>query len=722
MTAGVSTEVFDYTSLDYESVRNDLLRKAYSRTGKLITNLPPQDPFVVLLDLLAYATDLLAYTQNQHVKEGVPQRASRVANFLSVVKSWGFSMREREGSEVEITATLDPAVLALGDITLTPAHQISTPTGIIFQPKETSVFASAGPTTDTFDVEQGERVTDETLSASSPGTPGQSYVLGYGPVIPSSIVVEVNSVLWERVTSVAVSEPTDRVYEVSFDESDVCTVTFGDGVNGMIPPSTQDILASYRVGGGIEVNVGAGTITQRTNLPTGILTVTNASGATGGWSQESLAVAKARLPLSIRANDRGVATPDYASLALEVGGIVKAYAESGICGLGGCGKATIVYAIPEGGSSGSGLTSSQKTAILANIRTKGMGGKKTLVRDPAYGLLAITVDVYVEASALTSRVETLVGNLLVDRFDSATLDFDLEVSLQEIYTDLSPDTVEGLRRVQVTRFGVLPYLSAYLYAPPTGNGTLEYPTLAEESLRREWKFTCLTVASGLTTFSVQERVVYEPSEVTDTSVRDDEHNLESNFFAGSGEWLLRYQPYDPAETGTRVITGSTANTVSVSGSSLQDYTEPGDIVTIDKVALLTAYSLQDQWTVPGGGYASGTILSAPGSAYVIGMAIRVQSSTGVVVTTEITGGTTGAWAVADTLPAFAATVVLTVDVLVELPGVTFALMAGSRAWVPGDVFFVDTYPFLDDIQLRSKVFPELAAENLTLRMVGGRSA
>jgi hypothetical protein len=103
------------------------------------------------------------------------------------------------------------------------------------------------------------------------------------------------------------------------------------------------------------------------------------------------------------------------------------------------------------------------------------------------------------------------------------------------------------------------------------------------------------------------------------------------------------------------------------------------------------------------------------------MAIRVTASTGVVVVTTITGGTTGAWTVADTLPAFAAAVVLTVDVLIELQGNTFALVAGSTPWVVGDVLFVDTYPYLDDIQLRSKVFPELSPQNLTLRMVGGRS-
>lgn len=272
------------------------------------------------------------------------------------------------------------------------------------------------------------------------------------------------------------------------------------------------------------------------------------------------------------------------------------------------------------------------------------------------------------------------------------------------------------------RMGVLPYLGSYLYAPPTGNGTLQYPSFDATSVRREWYFYCTSASAGFYEFSVKERVVYLPTEVTDTSIRDDEHNFAANLFAVPGEWLLRYQPYDPAETGTRTIAGNTSNTVSVLGSSLQDFVEPGDVVVVEKVTPVTCYTYQSSWTVPGGGYTSGTILYSPGSMFSSGMSVRVSSSTGVVVTTTITGGTTGAWTVSDSLPAYAAGVVLTVTVLNTLQGNTFALVAGSIAWVVGDVFYVDTYPYLDDIQLRGKVFPELSAQNLTLRMVGGRSS
>jgi hypothetical protein len=722
VTAGSDPRVSDYLSLDYNSARSALLRRFLSLTGKNLTNLPPQDPFCVFLDLLCYSTDLLAFTQNQHVREGVPVRSQRVSNFLDVTRGLGFSMREREGSTATISATLDPLVLASGNIVLTPAHKVATPGGVVFHPKETNTFLSAGPTSVTFEVEQGVRITDEVLSASSPGTPLLTYTLGYGPVIPSSILIEVGGVAWERTDAVALSEPTDIHYEISFDEFDVCTVKFGDGVNGRIPPTTQDILVSYRVGGGIESNVALNTITVRTDLPTGILTVTNAAAATGGWSQESLSVAKARLPRSIRANDRCVSVEDYAAVALEVGGIVKAFAESGVCGSGGCGKAVIVYAIPEGGTSGSGLTATQKSSILAAARANGIGGKKVLVRDPSYGLLALTVDVYVQPTALTSRVETSVSNILADRFDPESLDFDSSISIQEVYELLLPSVVEGIRRVQIMRMGVLPYLGSYLYAPPTGNGTLQYPSFDATSVRREWYFYCTSASAGFYEFSVKERVVYLPTEVTDTSIRDDEHNFAANLFAVPGEWLLRYQPYDPAETGTRTIAGNTSNTVSVLGSSLQDFVEPGDVVVVEKVTPVTCYAYQSSWTVPGGGYTSGTILYSPGSMFSSGMSVRVSSSTGVVVTTTITGGTTGAWTVSDSLPAYAAGVVLTVTVLNTLQGNTFALVAGSIAWVVGDVFYVDTYPYLDDIQLRGKVFPELSAQNLTLRMVGGRSS
>lgn len=713
--------VSDYTSLDYEAIREDLLRFMLSRTGQNLTNLNPSDPAVVLLDMLAYLGDLLSYTENQHVKEGIPVRAVRFENFREAVRGFGFEIRERSGSVAPIEATLDPSVLALGDIILLRTHYIATPAGLIFHPTEDYTFASAGPTTVEFDVEQGERISGEVLAAASPGTERQRYVLGYGPVIPDSLVIQVNGVEWSRTRAVALEEPTSLTYELVFDDNDVCTVKFGDGIHGLIPPTGQTIEATYRVGGGLSTNVEENTINQPTNVPAGILTVTNPERAEGGQDRETLVVAKARLPLTVRANDRGVSAPDYAALALEVSGIVKAYAESAVCGVGGCGKAITLYVIPEGGGPGSGLTPTHRSQILAKCREKGMTGKKVLVRDPSYASLQVTVDVYVMATAFTSRVQTLVSNTVADEYDFLNLDFGITLTLQNLYDILGADRITGVQRVLVRQFSVLPYMGAYPANPPTGNGGLLYPTISATSVRREWKFVCTNAggSSGRAEFSVQERHVLLATEVSDTAVQDELQRFTPNEFPGT--WLLRYNPYSPSETGTRSIQGNTSSSVSVVGSSLQDYIEPGDEAVIEKVALLTAYSYQNEWTVPGGGYTLGTTLYAPGADWAVGMKVRVRSSAGVVVNTTIVGGTAGNWTVADTLPAFTAGQTLTVDAVTEVTGATFVIEQGSRRFVLGDTFYVDTYPYLDDLLLRGRVYPELSEENLTLRMVGGRS-
>jgi hypothetical protein len=54
--------------------------------------------------------------------------------------------------------------------------------------------------------------------------------------------VKVNNVIWTRVSSFAGFQPTDEIY--TFDAT-TGTVTFGDGLQGMIPPIGNSIKVSY---------------------------------------------------------------------------------------------------------------------------------------------------------------------------------------------------------------------------------------------------------------------------------------------------------------------------------------------------------------------------------------------------------------------------------------------------------------------------------------------
>src|SRR6185437_4030696 len=72
--------------------------------------------------------------------------------------------------------------------------------------------------------------------------------------------------------------PADPVFTTYTDENDVTWVQFGDGVNGVIPPSLSNIEVTYRVGGGVKGNIAAGLITQIVTQIDGVSIEVDADG------------------------------------------------------------------------------------------------------------------------------------------------------------------------------------------------------------------------------------------------------------------------------------------------------------------------------------------------------------------------------------------------------------------------------------------------------------
>lgn len=726
MTAGSPTSpVLDFTSLDYESAISDLMRFLQARSGINITNLNPSDPMMVLQQSLAYITDLLAYTENQHTSEAIPSRALRMANFRAAAKGFGFTPKGIQASAVEVTLVLDPTVLAVSDIEINTHHQVSSEDGLIFQPT-TAVTIPLGTvsTTLNLDVSQGEEVFGEVIASASPGTESQNYVLSRGPVLDESVIVSVDGVAWEKVAILALEDSDAKVYAITYDENSIATVVFGDGLNGVIPPTGQPIVATYKIGGGDETNVAPGSINVLTNMPAGVLSCTNTFRAEGGSPPESLAVAKGRLPGASRANDRGVAAEDYAALATAVGGIAKAVSVRGPSGIGGCGHSIVVYAAPEGGFTGGGLTPTHVSQIIANTRPKSVTGKKILVRAAMYGQLVIDLDVFVQTGVRANDVRIAVQTAVLDAYDFTSLDFGSELAVQSLYTILLPTAVRGVSRVILRQFTVLPYMGLYVNYTPTGNGTMVYPVPTVSTLRREWKIT-FTDAGGLSgpaVFTVTQRILGTASEVSDTTVQDESADYGVNSLTTTADgWVFRYLPYD-SDTGTRNIVGNTSTSLSVSGGDLQDVVQPGDAFVIEKTQVATGKVYQNAWTAPGGGYTAGATLAAPGAYWLPGNVIRLVTSSGIDATYTVTGGTVGAWTVTPNVPAIPAAATLVADLVhvVDDESLSFVIRQGSRRWAIGDVIYVDSFAWLDDQVFRSEVYPYLANANLSIRTIGGR--
>ena len=170
-------------------------------------------------------------------------------------------------------------------------------------------------------------VTDEPLGAST-GVPGQRVRLEKTPVIadPGAPLLESSDgdgwEPWHLVDSFAASGPGDRhvrldaaTGEISFGPA----VRLADGSTrqyGAVPLKGAVLRAPrYQTGGGRAGNVARGTLTVlRTPVPY-VTRVENREAARGGVDPETVAEAKVRAPITLRAQERAVTQRDYEELA-----------------------------------------------------------------------------------------------------------------------------------------------------------------------------------------------------------------------------------------------------------------------------------------------------------------------------------------------------------------------------------------------------------------------
>ena len=140
--------------------------------------------------------------------------------------------------------------------------------------------------------------------------------------VQSTLKIWVDGDLWEVTDNLLESGPFDQKYLTSVDDFGYTTVTFGDGVSGMMPSDESIIEAQYRVGTGSVGNVGRNTLTNF-ELPANSQSIisyiessTNPLPASGGTDIESIDDAKIAGPKSLIFQQRAVVLEDYEHLVM----------------------------------------------------------------------------------------------------------------------------------------------------------------------------------------------------------------------------------------------------------------------------------------------------------------------------------------------------------------------------------------------------------------------
>jgi len=185
----------------------------------------------------------------------------------------------------------------------------------------------------------------ELLGASN-GRPNQTFNLANYPILPLDpgvigiIAVDPGTgyVTWAEVEDFAGYGATDQVYMLDHSSG---LVTFGNGINGAIPPfipgngnnldsanQTNVMATSYKWGGGTQANSGANTITTLLASLPNIQGVTNPQPSYGGADEETVQHAEDRAPMTLRTASRAVTADDFAFLATQTPGAQIARAQA----------------------------------------------------------------------------------------------------------------------------------------------------------------------------------------------------------------------------------------------------------------------------------------------------------------------------------------------------------------------------------------------------------
>lgn len=163
----------------------------------------------------------------------------------------------------------------------------------------------------------------------SDGSANQQFALGQQQIDPTTFLLEVDMPglgfqLWQQVDDLAILQGPTQSYVL---DAEGGTVSFGNQLQGMIPPAGRRIrVNTMRAGGGSDGNLPAGSLAAiqafdaSGNQVTQTITVQQPIATTGGADPETLDQAQQRIPSLLQNQNRAVTVADYQNLAEQTPG------------------------------------------------------------------------------------------------------------------------------------------------------------------------------------------------------------------------------------------------------------------------------------------------------------------------------------------------------------------------------------------------------------------
>jgi hypothetical protein len=257
-------------------------------------------------------------------------------------------------------------------------------------------------------------------------------------------------------------------------------------LDGKIPASgTDNIQATYRVGGGAITNVGAGTIKKILAPISRLKSVTNPESASGGSDEETIDEARISAPLSLRVAERAVTKTDFKALAYKVPGVLKAYAENDLAN----NYLVKIYIIARDGFDPETLVNSAYSYVddrkIVTTQVEVSEGEKIYTD---ISLTATLGDNYSKAST-----STLIENTITNTLRLEDREFGEGLTIFNVYPALGQ--IEGINNLTISKFTIIPIVKTHTV---TGNATWSSVTVnSANNLKGTWRVK-MTSATAFT--------------------------------------------------------------------------------------------------------------------------------------------------------------------------------------------------------------------------------
>ena len=447
------------TADDVQTELNGLLQTQFPDW----TDTQDSNNMIMLTEILAALTELEYAYINRLARECFIQFALDPRNVFAHAQGLGYNPQFQTSSTV--SAIIQSASPMTADTTIPTGTQFNSVLNAVYE-TTAPVVIRAGQTSSTPVVLAQRQSWTDTYVGTGAGN--QTITLDQTPVMPNSIVVTINGVIWTFVDNFVNNDSTDMVYSWAEDGTGVCAIAFGNGITGKAPPVNAATTVGYQTGGGsasaIPANGLSSCISNVTDAGSGVLlslNAYNALAAAPGADVETVGEIKANAVASLIAPRVLLTRLDVQNAVSALPGVQECIAVNWEIQPNMARNAIFIYVMPVGGGVASNdlLTS---VITYLTVAKQLMMGVTPSAFSSTYVTLNFTIAMGVLSGYTLGAVQNQVIAALVNMFNPTvitpnfSIGFGQEVFMSQIITQLQQ--IAGVQNLNITLPGDTPLL------------------------------------------------------------------------------------------------------------------------------------------------------------------------------------------------------------------------------------------------------------------------